>query len=98
MAITTREPAPPTFLQKFRSITEGYLLQVAQKETMPANVGTEALHAPKKGFIYTLLPIFFLPGFRLTPWPIRQRLLSFFFVHEAQQWPDAPWEKDIPHE
>jgi hypothetical protein len=93
MPITTREPAPPTLLQKFRAVTEGYLLQVAQKETMRAQFGVEAAHAPKKGFIYKLLPIFFLPGYRLTPWPVRRRILKFFFVRPAQQWPERPWEK-----
>ena len=32
MPITTRKPAPATILQKFRALTEGYLLQVAQGE------------------------------------------------------------------
>ncbi len=93
MPITTREPASPTLLQKFRTITEGYLLQVAQKETMRTQLDVEALHAPKKGFIYKLLPIFFLPGYRLTPWPIRRRILRLFFVRPAQHWPERPWEK-----
>jgi hypothetical protein len=93
MPITTRDPAPPTLLQRFRYVTEGYLLAVAQKETMRQNLGLEAKLAPKTGFIYKLLPIFFLPGFRLTPWPIRRRLLSLFFVHGPQHWPERPWEK-----
>ncbi len=93
MPITTREPARPSLLQKFRTITENYLLQVAQTETMRQHLGVEAAHAPKKGLIYKLLPVFFLPGFRLTPWPIRRRLLSLFFVHGPQQWPERPWEK-----
>ena len=96
MPITTRDPAPPTLLQKFRSVTEGYLLQVAQQETMRQQLGAQAAHAPKQGFIYKLLPIFFLPGFRLTPWPLRRRLLSLFFVHRPQQWPERPWEKRQP--
>ena len=93
MPIATKEPAPPTFLQQFRYVTEGYLLQVAQKETLRQHLGLEAQHAPRHGFIYLLLPIFFLPGFRLTPWPIRRRLLSLFFVREAQKWPERPWEQ-----
>ena len=96
MPITTKEPAPLTFLQKFRYITEGYLLQVAQKETMRQHLGAEAQHAQKHGFIYSLLPIFFLPGFRLTPWPIRRRLLSLFFVQKPQQWPERPCEQKKP--
>ena len=98
MPITTRDAAPPTLLQKFRAITEGYLLQVAQKETMRDALGTTAAHAPKHGLIYKLLPIVFLPGFRLTPWPIKRRLLSLFFVRPAQRWPERPWEKDLPRE
>ena len=98
MPITTRDPAPPTRLQKFRAITEGYLLQVAQKETMRATLGSEAVHAPKRGLVYKLLPIVFLPGFRLTPWPIKRRLLSWFFVHSAQRWPERPWEQELPRD
>lgn len=93
MPITTRNPAKPSLLQSFRTLTEGYLLRVAQKETMRESLGTTAKHAPKQGLIYKLLPIFFLPGFRLTPWVIKRRLLSLFFVHKAQQWPERPWEK-----
>jgi hypothetical protein len=98
MPITTRDPAPPTLLQKFRAITEGYLLQVAQQETMRAALGGEAAHAPKPGLVYKLLPIVFLPGFRLTPWPIKQRLLRLFFVHSTQRWPERPWERELPRE
>jgi hypothetical protein len=98
MPITTRDPAAPTLLQKFRAITESYLLQVAQRETMRAALGSEAAHAPKQGLVYKLLPIVFLPGFRLTPWPIKQRLLRLFFVHSAQRWPERPWERELPRE
>ena len=93
MPIITREPAPPTWLQKFRSITEGYLLQVAQREMLRNYPGTGVSPAPKQGFIYRLLPIFFLPGFRLTPWPIRRWLLSRLFVRAPQKWPERPWEQ-----
>ncbi len=94
MPVTTRKPSPPTKLQQFRAITEGYLLQVAQKEFLRQHPGGSATTpAPKRGWIYKLLPIIFLPGYKLTPWPIKQRLLKLFFVHQEQQWPDKPWEK-----
>lgn len=94
MAIFTRKPAPPTWLQKFRTITEGYLTYVAQQEMLRNYPGIGAPPAPKEGLIYKLLPIIFLPGFRLTPWPIRKRLISLFFVHPAQRWPQHPWEEE----
>lgn len=93
MPITTRKPAHPTMLQKFRSITEGYLLQVAQSEMVRKYPNTGSSPASKKGFVYKLLPILFLPGFRLTPWFIKHKLLRFFFVHPEQHWPKQPWEK-----
>ena len=93
MPITTRRPTPPSGLQKFRTVTEGYLLQVAQREMLRRHPKAGAPPAPKKGFIYNLLPLFFLPGFRLTPWRLKRRLLRRFFVHQEQQWPDKPWEK-----
>jgi hypothetical protein len=85
-------------MQRFRALTESYLLQVAQKETMRATLGVEALHAPQSGWIYRLLPILFLPGFRLTPPAIRRRLLTLFFVHKAQRWPARPWERELPRD
>ena len=93
MPITTRNPTPPSRLQKFRTITEGYLLQVAQKEMVRQHQNPGTPPAPKKGVIYKLLPFLFLPGFRLTPWSIKRRLLRRFFVHQEQQWPDKPWEE-----
>lgn len=91
MPITTREAAPPTWLQTFRAITESYLLQVAQQEMLAAYPGAGATPAPKEGWVYRLLPVVFLPGYRLTPWAIRRRLLSLFFVRRVQRWPDRPW-------
>ena len=92
MPITTRKPARPTRLQTFRVITEGYLLQVAQRE-MLEKYGGGVQPVPKHGWIYRVLPWLFLPGFRLTPWPIRRRLLSRFFVHAPQRWPEPRWEQ-----
>ncbi|MCI0709243.1 MAG: hypothetical protein L0154_03685 [Chloroflexi bacterium] len=93
MPITTRKPSPPTKLQQFRTITESYLLQVAQKDFLrqyPS--GSATTPAPRHGWVYKLLPIIFLPGYKLTPWPVKRRLLKLFFVHREQQWPDKPWE------
>ncbi|MCH9649621.1 MAG: hypothetical protein K0U98_15385 [Deltaproteobacteria bacterium] len=96
MPITTKDPAPPSAMQRFRSTTEGYLMQVAQREMVRLYPSAGHPPAPKSGFIYRLLPILFLPGFRLTPWFIKRRLLPLFFVHREQQWPDKPWKKDQP--
>ncbi len=93
MPIVTRKPTPPTALQTFRSITEGYLLQVAQRAMLRRYPGAGTRPAPKQGWIYWLLPWLFLPGYRLTPWPIRQRLLTLFFVRPVQRWPERPWEQ-----
>jgi len=93
MPITTKHPAPPTFMQKFRMITEAYLTQVAQREMLQKYPGSGMPPAPQKGFIYALLPFIFLPGYKLTPWPIKKRLLALFFVHPEQHWPARPWEK-----
>jgi hypothetical protein len=92
MPITTRQPAPPTFMQKFRTITEGYLTQVAQREMLRQYPGSGTPPASKPGLIYALLPYLFLPGYKLTPWAIKKRLLTAFFVHPEQQWPARPWE------
>ena len=49
MPITTRKPAPATILQKFRALTEGYLLQVAQGEMVRKYPNTGSKPASKKG-------------------------------------------------
>ena len=107
MPVTTRKTVPPSplrlrslalaspdcgMLQTFRAITEGYLMQVAQREMLRAYPDGGTPPAPKRGLIYKALPWVFLPGFRLTPWALRRRLVSRFFVHPAQRWPDRPWE------
>jgi hypothetical protein len=97
MPITTRKAAPPSPLQKFRSLTEGLLMEVAQEAMLQDYPGTGTRPARKSGLIYTLLRLFFLPGFKLTPWPIRRKMMSLFFVHHEQRWPAQPWksqEKD----
>lgn len=92
MPITTHKAAPPTRLQTFRAITESYLLQVAQREMVEA-YQTGVAPVPKRGWIYRVLPWLFLPGFRLTPWPIRRWLLTRFFVHAPQRWSQPAWEQ-----
>ena len=96
MPVTTRKAVPPSPLQAFRAITEGYLTQVAQREMLRQYPGSGAPPVPKHGLIYRVLPWAFLPGFRLTPWEVRRRLLSRFFVHPAQHWSNRPWGR--PHD
>ena len=91
MSITTREPATPSALQRFRLITEGYLVQVAQREMLRSYPRDGVAPVPQRGLIYRVLPLIFLPGFRLTPWPIRRRLLTMFFVSRVQHWPEPCW-------
>jgi hypothetical protein len=93
MPITTRKAVPPSLLQKFRLLTEGLLMEVAQQQMVQQYPGAGKPPARKSGFIYTLLRIFFLPGFKLTPWPIRRRMMSLFFVHQEQHWPAQPWKE-----
>jgi len=87
MPIVSRKPAPPTPLQKFRLLTEGLLMEVAQKDMLRQYPNTGASPYPKEGAIYTLLRLFFLPGFKLTPWPLRRRMMSLFFVQQPPPWP-----------
>ncbi len=93
MPITTRQPASPTLLQKFRASTEAILMEVAQESMLRDYPGIGARPARKSGWWYTLLRIFFLPGYRLTPWTIRKKMMSLFFVHKEQQWPARPWQE-----
>ncbi len=92
MPISTHKAAPASIIQKFRSLTESILMEVAQDAMLRHYPGTGTQPARNSGFIYTLLRIFFLPGFRLTPWPIRRKMMSLFFVHREQQWPAQPWK------
>jgi hypothetical protein len=87
MPIVSRKPTQPTLLKKFRLLTEGLLMEVSQEAMLRQYPNTGVLPARKTGLIYILLRIFFLPGFRLTPWPLRRRLMSLFFVHQPPPWP-----------
>lgn len=94
MAIIGKKSSPTTLLQKFRVLTEGLLMEVAQQAMLSQYPNTGQLPQPKQGLIYTLLRIFFLPGFKLTPWPLRHRMMRLFFVHQQQQnWPMHSWPK-----
>lgn len=94
MAIVGKKPSPTTPLQKFRVLTEGLLMEVAQQAMLSQYPGTAHPPYPKQGLIYTLLRIFFLPGFKLTPWPLRHRMMRLFFVHSQQQdWPKHSWPR-----
>ncbi len=94
MPITTRKAAPPSLMQRFRLLTEGLLMEVAQEAMLQDYPGMGTRPAQKTGFIYTLLRLLFLPGFKLTPWPIRRKMMSLFFVHSEQQWPSQPWKEN----
>jgi hypothetical protein len=91
MPITTHEPAPTTLLYKFRTLIEGFLMQVAQEEMLRQYPNLGVPPAPKSGWVYPLLRVLFLPGFRLTPWSLRRRLMGLFFIHRQQHWPAKPW-------
>jgi len=93
MPITTRQPAPTTLMQKFRALTEGLLMQVAQEAMLRDYPGLGVPPARKSGFIYILLRIFFLPGYQLTPWSIRRKMMRLFFTHREQHWPAQPWKE-----
>lgn len=84
MPITTRTPAPVGAMSKFRALTEGFLMQVAQEAMLREYPDLGVKPVPKKGWIYPLLRLLFLPGFKLTPWPLRSRMMSLFFVHRQQ--------------
>jgi hypothetical protein len=94
MAIVGKKASPTTLLQKFRVLTEGLLMEVAQEAMLGQYPNTGRTPYPKQGLIYTLLRIFFLPGFKLTPWPLRHRMMQLFFVHQQQQnWPHHSWPR-----
>lgn len=97
MPITTRKPVASSLMQRFRLLTEGLLMEVAQEAMLRDYPGLGTRPARKTGLIYTLLRIFFLPGFKLTPWPIRRKMMSLFFVHKEQQWPSQPWKENERH-
>jgi hypothetical protein len=92
MAIVGEKSTPMTLLQKFRVLTETLLMEVAQEAILNQYPNTGRSPYPNKGLIYTLLRLFFLPGFKLTPWPLRHRMMRLFFVHQQQQhWPKHSW-------
>ncbi|MEW5961402.1 MAG: hypothetical protein AB1801_27095 [Chloroflexota bacterium] len=92
LAIVGKKSSSTTPLQKFRLLTEGLLMEVAQESMVGQYPNTGRRPYRKQGLLYTLLRLFFLPGFKLTPWPLRHRLMQLFFVHRQQQnWPKYSW-------
>lgn len=93
MPITTRKTAPPGLVQRFRVSTELILMEMAQEAMLRDHPGTGVRPARKSGLWYTLFRIFFLPGYRLTPPVLRQKMMRLFFVHKEQDWPAQPWKE-----
>lgn len=90
MPVTTRTPPPPTLLQRFRTYTEGLLIEVAQEEILRQYPDAGVQPRRKSGWVYTLLRLLFLPGYRLTPRPLRRRLMRLLFVRSPQHWSNTP--------
>ncbi len=86
--VVLQTPPPHSLLQKFRTLTEGFLMMVAQEEMVRSYPNTGVQPYPKSGWIYPVLRLGFLPAYRLVPWPLRRRILRIFFVRGPQHWAD----------
>jgi hypothetical protein len=89
MSVILRDPPPNTLLQRFRALTEGFLMMVAQEDMVRRHPGTGLRPYQPSGWIYPALRLVFLPGYRLVPWPLRQRILRLFFIRGPQHWPNS---------
>ncbi len=86
MTVVLRTPPPHTPLQRFRALTEDFLMMVAQEEMVRKHPDAGIRPYAPQGWIYPALRLVFLPGFRLVPWPMRQLILRMFFVRRPQRW------------
>lgn len=87
MAIVAKTSRPTTLGQRFRLLTEALLMEAAQKAMLRQYPNTGASPYPKTGPIYALSRFLFLPGFRLTPWPLRRRMMRLFLLRRIPPWP-----------
>lgn len=86
MSVMLKSPPPHTPLQKFRALTEGFLMMVAQEEMLRKypDMG-QSPYAPT-GQLDTFLRRVFLPVYSMVPGWLRQWTLRLFFVRGPQHW------------
>ncbi|HTP29606.1 MAG TPA: hypothetical protein VMK12_28565 [Anaeromyxobacteraceae bacterium] len=87
MPIVARTSRPSTLPQRVRLLTEGLLMQSAQRAMLRAYPSTGASPYRKEGPARSLFRFLFLLGFRLTPWRLRRGLMSRFLVKRNPPWP-----------
>ena len=87
MSIVLKTPPPNTPLQKFRAITEGFLMTVAQEEMVQKFPEMGKQPYAQTGQLDTFLRKFFLPVYGMVPSWLRQLTLRLFFVRGPQNWP-----------
>lgn len=86
MSVMLKSPPPHTPLQKFRALTEGFLMVVAQEEMLRKYPDMGKPPYAPTGQLDTFLRRVFLPVYSVVPGWLRQWTLRLFFVRGPQHW------------
>ncbi|MDO8483777.1 MAG: hypothetical protein Q7S35_02390 [Candidatus Limnocylindrales bacterium] len=75
-------------IQAFRRWSERILIDAAQEDLYRKYPGA-AVHPRRRGRVRVAARLVFTTGFRLTPAPIRRRLMRAMLVRRGQDWDPA---------
>lgn len=88
MPAVIRSQTKFSLVQKFRVWSEKILTEAAQEDLFRAYPGTGT--RPRAGSpARRIVRFVFTRGFRVTPRPIRQRLMAWMLIRKGQRWNSA---------
>lgn len=88
MPAVIRKQTKYSAIQSFRAWSERILIDAAQEELHRMYPGTSV--GPRRaGPVRSLLRSLFKTGFRITPLPVRRRVMSAMLVRKGQDWDPA---------
>jgi hypothetical protein len=88
MPAVIRSQTKFSIIQRFRVWSEKILTEAAQEDLYRAYPGT-GVKPRHGGKVRGVVRFVFKTGFRVTPRPIRQRLMSWMLVRKGQDWDPA---------
>lgn len=88
MPAVIRSQTRYSVIQSFRAWSERILIEAAQEELYRKYPGT-AVRPVRRSTLRRAIRIFFKTGFRLTPLPVRRRLMHRILVRKGQDWSPA---------
>ena len=88
MPAVIRKETKYSLVQSFRAWSERILIEAAQEDLHRKYPGT-SVRPLRPGARRTAMRVLFKTGFRLTPQPIRRRVMRRLLVRKGQDWDPA---------